>query len=127
MKGRPHFAAVAQPVGLVRRVLVLFVVLALSLQAYLAQTHIHGQPLRDVAHTSTSYTPAEPTNPGYPLDPATCQLCKEMIYAGVAITPAPSVFVFTLGWTATADIVAHLSARTSLPKTGWQSRAPPIF
>ena len=115
MKGRPHSAVVSQPAGFVRRVLVLCVVLALSFQAYLAQTHIHGQPLGDAAHASTYTTPVAPANPGYPLDPATCQLCKEMIHAGVAITPAPSVLVFILGWTATADVVALIVPERPCP------------
>jgi hypothetical protein len=119
-KGQTRAAAFL-PADLLRRLVLLCLVLAVSAQAYLVQTHIHGQPSGAGVHSTV---PATPT-PGYPVDPATCQLCKEMLHASVAITPVAPVTIVLLQWIAMAQAVTSLPATPATLAVGWQGRAPP--
>ena len=121
---KPQARAIAMsPPSLLRRLLLLWVVLAVSAQAYLVQTHVHGQPVGSPLQVSNP-APA-PVSPGFPIDPATCQLCKEMIHAGVAVTPAAPALAILLGWMVVARPVVPLPASAMAPAIGWQGRAPP--
>lgn len=109
----------------VRRLAMLAVLLAFVFQAFAVQTHLHGQPLQSaVTHHFKGDAPAKPL-PADPLDPATCKLCQELIHSGAAITPAGPEMVLLLDWAAAALPPAWLPATVMLPRTGWQSRAPP--
>ena len=107
-----------------RRLVMLFALLAFALQAYLVQTHIHGQPdlLSLKPHVSAPVQPA----PFDPLAPANCALCQEILHAGTAIAPDNSELALLLTWIAMAPAVALLPAEPIALTTGWRSRAPPV-
>ena len=102
----------------------LFALLAFALQAYLVQTHMHGQPgvLNLKAHVSAPVQPA----PFDPLAPANCALCQEILHAGTAITPNSSELALLLTGIVMAPAIALLPAEALAPTTGWHSRAPPV-
>jgi hypothetical protein len=120
---RPSRAISSSP-SVPRRLVMLFALLAFALQAYLVQTHIHGQPgvpsLKP--HVSAPVQPA----PFDPLAPANCALCQEILHAGTAITPDNSELALLLNWIAMAPAIALLSAEPFALTTGWHSRAPPV-
>ena len=101
----------------------LFALLAFALQAYLVQTHMHGQPgvLSLKPHVSA---PAQPA-PFDPLAPANCALCQEILHAGTAITPDNSPSALLLTGIAMVPAIALLPAEALALTTGWRSRAPP--
>jgi len=107
-----------------RRLVMLFALLAFALQAYLVQTHIHGQPdlLSLKPHVSAPVQPA----PFDPLAPANCALCQEILHAGTAITPDTSELALLLNGIVMAPAIALLPAEALAPTTGWHSRAPPV-
>ena len=103
----------------------LFALLAFALQAYLVQTHIHGQQpgvLSLKPHVSAPVQPA----PFDPLAPANCVLCQEILHAGTAIAPDNSQLALLLTWIGMAPAVALLPAEPIALTTGWHSRAPPV-
>ena len=120
---RPTRAIASSP-SVSRRLVLLFALLAFALQAYLVQTHMHGQPggLSLKPHVSAPVQPA----PFDPLAPANCALCQEILHAGTAITPDNSELALLLTWIAMAPAVALLPAEAFAPATGWHSRAPPV-
>ncbi len=101
----------------------LFALLAFALQAYLVQTHMHGQPgvLSLKPHVSAPVQPA----PFDPLAPANCALCQEILHAGTAITPDNSPSALLLTGIAMVPAIALLPAEALALTTGWRSRAPP--
>jgi hypothetical protein len=103
----------------------LAVLLAFAFQAYVVQTHIHGQ-LRSAAVTAQvqAVSPDRPA-PNDPLDPATCKLCQEMVHSGAVLTPAGPGLVLLLDWVTAFFPPAQVPATAIPPETGWQSRAPP--
>jgi len=116
--------AIPVSVSVSRRLVMLFAVLAFAFQAYLVQTHIHGQPITPALNAHVS-APAQPA-PFDPLAPANCALCQEILHAGAAITPDAAPFTLLLNWIAMAPAVTHLPSAAQAPPTGWHSRAPPV-
>ena len=120
---RPSRAIPSSPSAF-RRLVMLFALLAFALQAYLVQTHMHGQTgfLSLKPHVSAPVQPA----PFDPLAPANCALCQEILHAGTAIAPDNSELALLLTWIAMAPAVALLPAEPIALTTGWHSRAPPV-
>lgn len=116
--------AIPVPLTVWRRSVLLFALLAFALQAYLVQTHIHGQPVAPLLNSHVS-APPQPA-PFDPLTPANCALCQEILHAGAAITPDAAPLALLPGWIAMAPAVMYLPAAAEAPPTGWQSRAPPV-
>jgi len=121
---RPIHAISTSP-PLARRLVMLFALLAFALQAYLVQTHIHGQQPGVLSLKSHVSAPVQPA-PFDPLAPANCALCQEILHAGTAITPDASQLALLLTWIGMAPAVALLPAEPIALTTGWHSRAPPV-
>jgi len=102
----------------------LFALLAFALQAYLVQTHMHGQSSSPILNSHIS-APSQPA-PFDPLTPANCALCQEILHAGAAITPDAAPLVLPLHWIAMAPAAAALPSAALASQTGWHSRAPPV-
>jgi hypothetical protein len=102
----------------------LFALLAFALQAYLVQTHIHGQLTAPLLNSHIS-APVQPA-PSDPLAPGNCALCQEILHAGTAITPDAVPLMLPLSAIAMAFVVARLPSAALAPQTGWHSRAPPV-
>ena len=98
MKRRPR--AIAPALSPVRRLGMLALLLAFAFQAYIVQTHIHGQLQPASAITQVQgETPDRPT-PNDPLDPATCKLCQELVHSAAVLTPAAPAMALLLNWAA---------------------------
>jgi hypothetical protein len=120
---------IAASLSPVKRLGLLALVFAFALQAYFVQTHLHPQqfaPAQTMAMLSDGLTHGvAPQLPADPLDPITCKLCREIVHAGAAITPAAPALLLLLDWIATSIPAAQLPAAALAPETGWQSRGPP--
>ena len=118
--GKP-VAISAKPVA--SRLLRLFALLVFALQGYLVQTHIDRLPPAPQYNAHVS-APAAP-GPADPYNPASCPLCKEILLAGVFVTPAIASLPLQLNWIvflAATFVPEPVTVQRSL---NWQSRAPP--
>ena len=113
-------------IGPARRFVVFVAALALALQSYIAQTHVHDA-LRSFDGTAKITDARSPAQNQSPFDhrSADCPLCQAVIHGGVFITPAtlflnlPFLWVETFRPAFTAPDASIASAHD------WQSRAPP--
>src|SRR5579872_3684121 len=80
---------------LLSRLVMLFMLVAFTVQGFAVQTNIHGEPLSTLAHITHVSTPSQPASQD-PYDPANCPLCQEMLHAGLYIAPAAADFVVIL-------------------------------
>jgi hypothetical protein len=103
----------------------LAVLLAFAFQAYVVQTHIHGQTRAAATVQQVLAGGPERPLPNDPLDPATCKLCQELVHSVAVVTPTAPVLVLLLDWVAAFRAPAQVPATAIPPETGWQSRAPP--
>jgi hypothetical protein len=115
---------IAASLAPVKRFGLLALVFVFALQAYFVQTHIHAQITAPLFKMAAAEAPGAPL-PSDPLDPATCKLCREIVHAGAAITPAAPSLLLLLDWVATSIPVSQTPATAIPPESGWQSRAPP--
>ena len=122
MKRRARVLAAS--IAPVKRLGLLALVFAFALQAYFVQTHLHPQQFAP-AKISALMSDDGQQLPADPLDPATCKLCREIVFSGAAITPVAPALLLMLDWIATAIPVSQLPAAALAPETGWQSRGPP--
>ena len=116
--------------------------LAVALQSFVVQTHIHiQQPVAktqalklvtlaagSVAHTEQAATQTKAPVDKYPLnrDPANCPLCKELTHSGVYVSSA-SVLA-TLPFPATVNFIVFREIAPSrfAASHTWRGRAPPL-
>jgi hypothetical protein len=119
-----------------------FGLLAVTLQSFVVQTHIHVQQpavraqalglitLAAAAVADSEVAAAEAGAPvdKYPInrDPANCPLCKELTHSGVYVTSA-SVLA-TLPFPATVNFIVFREIAPSLFAAShtWRGRAPPL-
>jgi len=101
-----------------------FVVLALVVQGYATQTHMHGLVPDSVASTANH----SPGHDNYPLndDPARCPICQQISHAGQFVTPAwllPFLLVLAISKIEIATLaIPHFEAVSY----NWRSRGPPL-
>jgi hypothetical protein len=135
-RARPHFRFRA-PYLLVA----FFGLLAVALQSFVVQTHIHiqqpvvqAQAVRlvtlaaaSVAGSEHAATQAKAPVDKYPInrDPANCPLCKELTHSGVFVSSA-SVLA-TLPFPATVNFIVFREIAPSrfAASHTWRGRAPP--
>jgi len=101
-------------------------VLALSWQSFLTQTHRHFDPVSTEASAQARDAAPSGVDRQSPSDlPANCQICREVAHAGSYLLPAPIGFdapapgVF---WLAVVALAVVALVRRS---HAWRSRAPP--
>ena len=124
--------AVLRKTGLVkrptawRRFLVAFVLLALVVQGYATQTHIHKQ---NSATVSTALKAGgSPKHDNFPVndDPANCPICQQITHAGQFVAPAwlvPFLLVLAISRIEIATLaVPHFDSVSH----NWRSRGPPL-
>ena len=120
----------------------IFGLLAVALQSFVVQTHIHVQQPAfrtqavslitlaaiSVAGTDLSSGQAETPVDNYPLnrDPANCPLCKELTHSGQYVSSA-SVLA-TLPFPVTVNVIVFREIAPSLFAAShtWRGRAPPL-
>lgn len=136
-RARPHFRFRAHYL-----LVAFFGLLAVALQSFVVQTHIHIPQTVVRAHSAALITVAAATVAGseraaaqtkapvdkYPLnrDPANCPVCKELTHSGVYVSSA-SVLA-TLPFPATVNFIIFREIAPSLFAAShtWRGRAPPL-
>jgi hypothetical protein len=113
-------------IGPARRLVVFVVALALALQAYIAQTHLHDtfRSLGGTAKIADTRSPGQTQSP-FDHRSADCPLCQAVIHGGVFITPATLLLNLPFLWVETF-MPAFTAPDASIASAhDWQSRAPP--
>jgi hypothetical protein len=113
-------------IGPARRFVVFVAILALALQSYIAQTHVHDA-LRSFDGTAKIADTRSPAQNQSPLDhrAADCPLCQAVIHGGVFITPATQLLNLPFLWVETF-MPAFTAPDASIASAhDWRSRAPP--
>ncbi len=107
----------------------LFLLVAFSIQSYVAQTHIHGALSIDrqvAAYPATSVADAR-HDPGLPSDdPADCLLCQAVAHAHAFSVPILAALALPVQ--SVPAVAAPLVSRITVVRFighGWQQRAPP--
>jgi hypothetical protein len=97
---------------------------ALLLQSFAVQTHIHsasdeiGGVFRSAGHTAA---PAQS-----PLDKAAgCPLCQAIVHAGVFVAPSVPLVYLPFSWVGVARPVFAVPSEPAGVVHDWRSRAPP--
>jgi hypothetical protein len=107
-----------------RLILVCALLLALVVQGYATQAHIHGLVPDSVAST-TDHSPGHgkvPLND----DPARCPVCQQIAHAGQYVAPAwltPFLLVLAIS---TIEITTIAKPRYDAVSHNWRSRGPPL-
>ena len=107
-----------------RRFVVASILLALVLQGYVTQTHLHGLFPESVA----SQTSQAPGHDKYPLndDPARCPVCQQIVHGSQFVAPAwltPFLLIRAISTVEIADIaLPHFNAVSH----SWRGRGPPL-
>jgi hypothetical protein len=135
---RAHAAvAVARKVAPLQVLLVLLGFLALAVQSFVVQTHIHIPQGAGKAQSVSLITlaadavvhaaPAAPTDK-YPIneDPSNCPLCQEIVHSGQFVQSA--AILATLPFSVTVHFIVFDEALPSFFAVShlWHGRAPPI-
>jgi len=107
-----------------RQFLLALTVLALVVQGYATQTHMHGQFPDNVASTADH----APGHNKYPLndDPARCPVCQQISHAGQFVAPAwllPFLLVLAIS---KIEIATFAVPRFEAVSYNWRSRGPPL-
>jgi hypothetical protein len=109
-----------------RRLLVAFMLLALVVQGYATQTHIHKQSGSTVS--TALKTDGSPKHDNFPVndDPANCPICQQIIHAGQFVAPAwliPFLLILAISKIEIATLAApHFDSISH----NWRSRGPPL-
>jgi hypothetical protein len=110
-----------------RRLVTICALLALFLQSFAIQTHIHRlvpANRADVTQTANLPGPA-PLKAQDPLDQGGCRLCQELAHSGFFVGPSATALWTGLTFVVAAFIVLPVAAVLAPPPFAWQSRAPP--
>jgi len=113
------------PIPVIKRVALLFALLAFVVQGYVLQTHIHqfAKPTHGTLVASHLPTPSGKTDP---VDVGGCRLCQHIVH-GNALLAASEVAVPTSPTFVPAVFSAlRLIVEAIAPTFVWQSRAPPL-
>lgn len=113
-------------IGPAHRFIVFVAALALALQSYIAQTHLHDA-FRNFGGTAKIADTRSPAQNPSPFDhrSADCPLCQAVIHGGVFITPATLLLNLPFLWVE-LFLPAFKAPDASVASAhDWQSRAPP--
>ena len=139
-----HFGARQRPIRHVSWPTLLFSLcglLALAVQSFVVQTHIHRLILNPaasihvaldsdknlpVAQKSGGSAPSGPTD-RYPLDgdPANCPICQEIAHAGAVLHSTTIAVALAISSSTPRTFVPESDCFTSAVSHAWRSRAPP--
>lgn len=129
-RGRSHRNDRSTATSWRRQAFTLVALLAVFLQAFVIQTHVHtpvaplpasySQPANDGVHSEASHAVA--SNAHHQL---VCALCQVLATAGAAVLPSAAVMLHTAQTNAEAIIALALAPRVH--SHSWRSRAPPPF
>lgn len=108
-----------------RRFLVAVMLLALVVQGYATQTHIHKQNGSTVSVALKA--DGSPKHDNFPVndDPANCAICQQIIHAGQFLAPAwlsPFLLILAIS---KIEIATLAIPRFDAVSYDWRSRGPP--
>lgn len=111
------------------RAMLLAIMLAVSWQGFVAQTHHHPESGSQFASTTVLVDVAASTDRKTPLKlPDSCPICRELAHAGSALLPTPALFTPPVAVPAlAAETPLALPSHIQPLSHRWQSRAPPIL
>jgi hypothetical protein len=109
-----------------RLLLVATMLLAFAVQGFLVQTHIHQQGLfpADIAAKADHSSPRHDNYPAND-DPASCPLCKELLYSGQYVAPMWAVFFLPTLAVSVIETALPAVSHSDTVSHSWSSRAPP--
>jgi hypothetical protein len=109
------------------RLVTLFALLALFLQSFALQTHIHrlASPQPAAIEQAFQAPPLAPLKSQDPLDQGGCRLCQEIAHSGLLAGPAVASFSIVPAVTAVSFFLESFGVAATAPPFAWQSRAPP--
>ena len=109
-----------------RRLLVAFLLLALVVQGYATQTHIHKQNSSTVS--ADLKAGGSPKHDNFPVndDPANCPICQQIIHAGQFLAPAWLVPFLLFLAISKIEIATLAIPRFDAVSYSWRSRGPPL-
>jgi hypothetical protein len=109
------------------RFVTLFALLALFLQSFALQTHIHRLATAEPSSAEHSFrAPAQtPLKSQDPLDQSGCRLCQEITQSGFFVNPTATGFSVIPTVVTASVLIAALLADATAPPFAWRSRAPP--
>ena len=112
--------------GFASRFIVFLAIFAFALQAYIAQTHIHGVS-QDAGAAVKIVASAAPIKGKGPLDnaPVDCPFCQTAALTGVVLTPTMPLLYLSLAWVKAFMPPFTARATSATAAHDWQSRAPP--
>jgi hypothetical protein len=107
-------------------VLVSVLLLALVVQGFATQTHLHWQKVSPDSFTAAAnHLPGHDKNP-LSEDPANCPICEQIIHAGQFVAPAwlnPFLLVLAIS---TIEIVNITAPGFDAISHSWRGRGPPL-
>lgn len=105
----------------------LLALLAIFLQSFAVQTHIHNAALlHQSGAVQAANTPApSPLKLQDPLDQGGCRLCQEFAHSGLFVGPAIASLSAGLVFIMAVFIIEPLACVRAAHPLAWQSRAPP--
>jgi hypothetical protein len=107
-----------------RRFVVFLAVFAFALQSFIAQTHIHAEPLAlgGIVKIASASSPDKA-----PVDhsQADCPFCQAVVHVGSIVASAPPLLRLPFSWVETTALVFTAVAISGSTAHDWQSRAPP--
>jgi hypothetical protein len=104
---------------------VFFGLLALAIQSFVVQTHVHA-PAEYLHLAGTANAPGGPSHGKSPGgdDPVNCPLCREIMLAGSFVAPAPIILPIPVVAESHVAVFREAFAVTVLSHS-WHGRAPP--
>ena len=113
-------------IGWARYLVVLVTAFSLTLQCYIAQTHIHSlsRGFGGVVKTATEQAPAPAKTP-IDHSPMECPLCQAVMHAGAVVVSATPILTLPLAWIKAVSFIFTVRPSAGVTAHEWQSRAPP--
>jgi hypothetical protein len=106
--------------------LVSVLLLALVVQGFVTQTHLHWQKVSPSSSTAAANHLPGPDKSPRNEDPANCPICEQIIHAGQFVAPAwlnPFLLVLAIS---TIEIVNITAPGFDAVSHSWRGRGPPL-
>ena len=102
------------------RIAIWLVIIAFTLQSFIAQTHIHDVAI--ISHEATSGSGGTAPVDSVPLD---CPFCQAVAHGGTFFLPTIVLFLVAATWIASAEFGSGSHLAFAVAAHNWKSRAPP--
>jgi hypothetical protein len=104
------------------RLVAALVLLAFTVQSYVAQTHFHDAGLAGTAIAKNLGQKKSPVDD----NPLNCPFCQAVAHAGAIFLPGTPLLFLSAQWIETAAPHFILRDNEAAPTHSWQSRGPPL-